>query len=150
MPSWTPGLLHGALVPIAARGTWSFSGWLLTPHLPPCSPPQIDCKSVSMLPNVVFHINGKAFPVSPSAYVMEVSIPPGRGRGGGVWGGPAAGNHHPPHPWLQSNGFCSLGFEGMNVPTESGELWILGDIFIHEYYVIFNRAKNMVGLSPLP
>ncbi|KAF1525097.1 Pepsin A, partial [Eudyptes schlegeli] len=81
---------------------------------------EINCNSVSMLPDVVFHINGKAFPVSPSAYVME------------------------------SNGFCNLGFEGMNVPTESGELWILGDIFIHEYYVIFNRAKNMVGLSPLP
>lgn len=38
----------------------------------------------------------------------------------------------------------------MNVPTGSGELWILGDIFIHEYYVIFNRANNMVGLSRLP
>lgn len=42
-----------------------------------------------------------------------------------------------------------LGFQGMGTPTESGELWILGDVFIHEYYVIFNRANNMVGLSPL-
>ncbi|KAF1593922.1 Pepsin A, partial [Eudyptes moseleyi] len=31
---------------------------------------EINCNSVSMLPDVVFHINGKAFPVSPSAYVM--------------------------------------------------------------------------------
>ncbi|NXE83750.1 PEPA protein, partial [Cochlearius cochlearius] len=80
---------------------------------------EISCSSISSLPNVVFNINGNAFPVSPSAYV------------------------------IQSGGYCMLGFQGMDTPTESGELWILGDVFIHEYYVIFNRANNMVGLSPL-
>ncbi|NXT53554.1 PEPA protein, partial [Pluvianellus socialis] len=80
----------------------------------------ISCSAVSRLPSIIFHINGKDFPVPPSAYVME------------------------------SNGYCTLGFQGMDVPTESGELWILGDVFIREYYVIFNRANNMVGLSRLP
>ncbi|NXE16231.1 PEPA protein, partial [Lophotis ruficrista] len=80
---------------------------------------EINCNAVSSLPDVVFYLNGKAFPVPPSAYVME------------------------------SNGYCTLGFEGMDVPTESGELWILGDVFIREYYVIFDRANNKVGLSPL-
>ncbi|XP_072722066.1 pepsin A-like [Ciconia boyciana] len=80
---------------------------------------EISCKDVSTLPDVVFHINGKAFPVPPSAYVIDM------------------------------DGYCILGFEGMDVPTESGEIWILGDVFIREYYVIFNRAKNMVGLSRL-
>ncbi|XP_014804310.1 PREDICTED: pepsin A-like [Calidris pugnax] len=81
---------------------------------------QISCSAARRLPNIVFHINGKAFPVPPSAYVIE------------------------------NNGSCDLGFQGMDVPTESGELWILGDVFIREYYVIFNRATNMVGLSRLP
>ncbi|NXY79543.1 PEPA protein, partial [Glareola pratincola] len=81
---------------------------------------EISCRAASRLPSIVFHINGKAFPVPPSAYVLE------------------------------SNGFCTVGFQGMDVPTESGELWILGDVFIREYYVIFNRATNMVGLSRLP
>ncbi|KAM7109687.1 pepsin A-like [Ciconia maguari] len=80
---------------------------------------EINCKDVSTLPDVVFHMNGKAFPVPPSAYVIDM------------------------------DGYCILGFEGMDVPTESGEIWILGDVFIREYYVIFNRAKNMVGLSRL-
>ncbi|NWX41902.1 PEPA protein, partial [Steatornis caripensis] len=80
---------------------------------------QISCEAVSSLPNIVFNINGNAFPVPPSAYVIN------------------------------SDGYCILGFEGMDVPTESGELWILGDIFIRQYYVIFNRGDNMVGLSPL-
>ncbi|XP_050754472.1 pepsin A-like [Gymnogyps californianus] len=81
---------------------------------------EINCQAVDTLPSVVFHINGKAFPVPPSAYVIE------------------------------SDGYCILGFQGMNVPTESGELWILGDVFIREYYVIFDRANNKVGLSRLP
>lgn len=72
--------------------------------------------------------------------------PAGGGPGGGVR---AAGDHLYPRPGLQSDGFCSLGFEGMDTPTESGELWILGDVFIREYYVIFDRANNKVGLSPL-
>ncbi|KFP82910.1 Pepsin A, partial [Acanthisitta chloris] len=78
---------------------------------------EISCQAVSKLPDVIFHINGKAFPVPPRAYV------------------------------LRSEGSCSVGFEGMDAPTEEGELWILGDVFIREYYVIFNRADNKVGLS---
>ncbi|XP_010007840.1 PREDICTED: pepsin A-like [Nestor notabilis] len=83
---------------------------------------EIDCDAVDTLPDVVFYISGAAFPVTPSAYVVEVSILLGWGLGG---------------------------LQGMDVPTESGELWILGDVFIREYYVIFNRGKNMVGLSRL-
>lgn len=81
----------------------------------------------------------------PRAYVIEVSITPGRGLGGtrGVQ------NWYPAYFLVQSQGSCSLGLQSMGVPTESGELWILGDVFIREYYVIFNRATNQVGLSRL-
>uniref|UniRef100_A0A8V5G6R5 pepsin A n=1 Tax=Melopsittacus undulatus TaxID=13146 RepID=A0A8V5G6R5_MELUD len=83
---------------------------------------QIECSSQGSLPAIVFHINGE----------------------------PGAGNPHPaPCCVLQRDGSCSLGFQSVGVPTESGELWILGDVFIREYYVIFNRATNSVGLSPL-
>ncbi|XP_023784472.1 pepsin A-like [Cyanistes caeruleus] len=81
---------------------------------------EISCEAVSNLPNLIFHIHGKEFPVPPRAYV------------------------------LRSNGYCTLGFQGMDVPTEEGELWILGDVFIREYYIIFDRANNKVGLSRLP
>ncbi|NXF41382.1 PEPA protein, partial [Nyctibius bracteatus] len=79
----------------------------------------ISCQAASSLPDVVFYLNGTAFPIPPSAYVT------------------------------QNDGYCTVGFEGLNMPTESGEIWILGDVFIREYYVIFDRANNMVGLSPL-
>ncbi|KAM6274876.1 pepsin A-like [Porphyrio hochstetteri] len=81
---------------------------------------QISCHAINRLPSIIFHINGRAFPVPARAYVIE------------------------------SDGTCTVAFEGMDTPTESGELWILGDVFIREYYVIFNRATNMVGLSRLP
>ncbi|NWU22617.1 PEPA protein, partial [Dyaphorophyia castanea] len=80
---------------------------------------EISCEAAKNLPDLIFHIHGKEFPVPPRAYV------------------------------LRSNGYCSLGLQGMDVPTEEGELWILGDVFIREYYVIFDRANNKVGLSRL-
>ncbi|NWT97707.1 PEPA protein, partial [Urocynchramus pylzowi] len=80
---------------------------------------EISCEAISHLPSLIFHINGKEFPVPPRAYV------------------------------LRSNGYCTLGLQGMDVPTEEGEIWILGDVFIREYYVIFDRANNKVGLSRL-
>ncbi|NXF25966.1 PEPA protein, partial [Rhodinocichla rosea] len=81
---------------------------------------EISCEAIRNLPSLIFHINGQEFPVPPRAYV------------------------------LRSNGYCTLGLQGMDVPTEEGELWILGDVFIREYYVIFDRANNKVGLSWLP
>uniref|UniRef100_A0A8D2NX91 pepsin A n=1 Tax=Zosterops lateralis melanops TaxID=1220523 RepID=A0A8D2NX91_ZOSLA len=81
---------------------------------------EISCEAVSNLPDLTFHIHGREFPVPPRAYV------------------------------LRSNGYCSLGLQGMDTPTEEGELWILGDVFIREYYIIFDRANNKVGLSRLP
>ncbi|KGL85319.1 Pepsin A, partial [Tinamus guttatus] len=85
---------------------------------------EISCSSISSLPDVVFNLNGYSFPVPASSYILEA-----------------------PCSYLQSDGVCSLAFEAMDVSTESGDLWILGDVFIHEYYVIFDRANNMVGLS---
>ncbi|XP_068050516.1 pepsin A-like [Anomalospiza imberbis] len=92
----------------------------LMTHFGASSSGEISCEAISNLPNLIFHINGKKFPVPPRAYV------------------------------LRSNGYCTLGLQGMDAPTEEGELWILGDVFIREYYVIFDRANNKVGLSRLP
>ncbi|XP_042688199.1 pepsin A-5 [Centrocercus urophasianus] len=80
---------------------------------------EISCDDISKLPDITFRINGYAFSLPASAYV------------------------------LNEDGACSLGIESMGVPTESGELWILGDVFIRKYYVIFDRSNNALGFSPL-
>ncbi|XP_036772623.2 chymosin-like isoform X2 [Manis pentadactyla] len=40
-------------------------------------------------------------------------------------------------------GLCSSGFQG----DGDSQLWILGDVFIREYYSVFDRASNHVGLA---
>uniref|UniRef100_A0A8B9P428 pepsin A n=1 Tax=Apteryx owenii TaxID=8824 RepID=A0A8B9P428_APTOW len=79
---------------------------------------EISCDSISSMPDIIFNLNGNAFSVPTSSYI------------------------------LQKDGSCSLAFEGLNLPTDSGDLWILGDTFIREYYVVFDGANNRVGLSP--
>ncbi|KAM8923916.1 pepsin A-like [Pelodytes ibericus] len=79
----------------------------------------INCNSISSMPTIVFTINGVQFPLPASAYVR------------------------------QNQQGCSSGFQAMNLPTSSGDLWILGDVFIREYYVVFDRANNYVAMAPI-
>ncbi|XP_074985186.1 pepsin A-like [Caretta caretta] len=76
----------------------------------------ISCSAKHTLPDIIFTINSIRFPLPATAYIR------------------------------QNSGSCSPGFEGIDVRTSSGELWILGDIFIHQYYVVCDRAyKSFVA-----
>uniref|UniRef100_A0A8D0FCH9 Peptidase A1 domain-containing protein n=1 Tax=Strix occidentalis caurina TaxID=311401 RepID=A0A8D0FCH9_STROC len=73
----------------------------------------VNCSSISAMPDVIFVIDGVQYPVSASAYTEQ-----------------------------NSQGTCISSFQ-----NTSGNLWILGDVFIRVYYSIFDRANNRVGLA---
>lgn len=53
------------------------------------------------------------------------------------------------HPLsLQKNGYCTLGIEATYLPSPTGQpLWILGDVFLREYYSVYDMANNRVGFA---
>jgi len=76
------------------------------------------CSVLSSLPNVDITIAGKVFTLTPKGYVLEIE------------------------------GECLSGFMGIQLPPNIGALWILGDIFIRNYYTVFDFGKQAVGWAP--
>ncbi|XP_063212862.1 pepsin B-like [Chroicocephalus ridibundus] len=79
----------------------------------------VDCNEIHNMPTITFVIKGVQLPLYPSAYV------------------------------LNDNGYCTLGIEATYLPSQNGQpLWILGDVFLKEYYTVFDMANNRVGFAP--
>ncbi|XP_030077407.1 gastricsin [Microcaecilia unicolor] len=80
----------------------------------------VNCNNIQSLPTLTFNINGVNFPIPPSAYIS------------------------------QDNGYCSAIFLSMDLQSPNGQpLWILGDVFLKEYYAVFDVGNNRVGFAQL-
>ncbi|XP_027716201.1 LOW QUALITY PROTEIN: gastricsin-like [Vombatus ursinus] len=78
----------------------------------------VNCNYIQGVPTITFVINGSQVPLPPSAYVFS------------------------------NNGYYRLGIKATSLPSTSGQpLWILGDVFLKEYYSVYDIANNRVGFA---
>ncbi|XP_062403777.1 pepsin B-like [Sardina pilchardus] len=79
----------------------------------------ISCSQAGNLPTLSVVISGVALPIPPSAYLQQ-----------------------------GQNGYCTFGMMPTSQQDFSGRpMWILGDVFLREYYSVYDRTYNRVGFA---
>uniref|UniRef100_A0A914H7W8 Peptidase A1 domain-containing protein n=1 Tax=Globodera rostochiensis TaxID=31243 RepID=A0A914H7W8_GLORO len=77
----------------------------------------VSCERIPDLPDITFHIGGKAYTLEGKDY---------------VWKATSAGQT-----------ICFSGLKGMG----GGNGWVLGDVFIGRYYTVFDVGQNRLGFA---
>ncbi|XP_057583140.1 pregnancy-associated glycoprotein 2-like [Hippopotamus amphibius kiboko] len=79
----------------------------------------VPCSNIRKLPTIIFTINGKDYPVPAEAYI-----------------------------WQSPLETCLSLFKGGTEDWKRSEIWILGDVFLREYFSVYDRGNNRIGLAP--
>ncbi|PIO72473.1 hypothetical protein TELCIR_05593 [Teladorsagia circumcincta] len=78
----------------------------------------IDCSTIPQLPAITFTVGKHKVVLRGSDYIVKMS-----------------------------STSCLSGFQPANIPSSSGDHWVLGDVFIRNYYTIFDRGNLRIGLA---
>merc|ERR1719213_1069918 len=109
-----------------------------------------DCSNLNELPTLHLTMgDGKKFELPPNAYVMRIK--------GGVLEAGSVWDILFFKPKVQKVDMCMPAFMQMDMPSEHGNLWILGMPFFRYYHTSFDRKTKAMhfaaagpGCEPLP
>ncbi|XP_057583803.1 pregnancy-associated glycoprotein 2-like [Hippopotamus amphibius kiboko] len=80
---------------------------------------EIPCSSITQLPTFTLNINGTDYPVPAQAYI-----------------------------WKSPEGRCFSNFREYPETSSKSETWILGAVFLRQYFSVYDRGNNRIGLAP--
>ncbi|XP_040841187.1 renin isoform X2 [Ochotona curzoniae] len=81
----------------------------------------VNCNQVPMLPDVSFHLGGRAYTLTSTDYVLQ-------------------------DPYSHDD-LCTLALHGLDIPPPTGPVWVLGASFIRKFYTEFDRHNNRIGFA---
>jgi cathepsin D len=79
-----------------------------------------DCSNLDDLPDLVFELGQHKFALPPSAYVLRAS-------------------------W--SDSYCYPAFLDFSMPSDNGDVWILGVPFLRHFYTVFDREALAIHIA---
>lgn len=81
----------------------------------------VDCSTIGTYPDLTFTLDGIAYTLQSTEYILEVTS--------------------------MGQTECIVGLQGMDLPSPINNGFILGDVFIRKFYTHFDMANLRVGFA---
>ena len=97
-----------------------------------------DCDDLSNLPTIKINIDGMMYPLNADEFILKSQ-------------NPLRKSILEKKRMLNSDFIdkisCKKAFIPLDVDSPRGPLWVLGDIFLRKYFVVFDRDEQRIGIA---